>query len=120
MLSSKHKQQNHNWSIGVLCVCCVCVCVCMYACLDVFLDMNFLGHVCHKLFMSTTLVRKQYWQKEATVAYRQLVEMNPVECEVLIVNWIQRSPHYPCLHLMLFFWQQLQFHVGIAIIKKNK
>merc|ERR1719234_1152783 len=45
---------------------------------------------------------------------RQLVEVNSIECEILIINWIQGATNNSSLNLMLFLRQQLQLHIGVA------
>jgi hypothetical protein len=49
-----------------------------------------------------------------------LVEVNPVEGEVFIVNRIQSSSHHSGLHLVLLLRQQLELHVGVAENKKEE
>ena len=49
-----------------------------------------------------------------TNIYRQLVEVDTVEGEVLIVDRVESSPQDPGLHLVLLLWQQLQLDIRVT------
>ena len=48
------------------------------------------------------------------LSHRQLVEVDAIEGEVLVVDWVEGAPHHPGLHLVLLLGQQLQLDVRVA------
>ena len=46
--------------------------------------------------------------------YRQLVEVDTVEGEVLVIDRVECSPQDPGLNLVLLLWQQLELDIRVA------
>ena len=46
--------------------------------------------------------------------YLKSIEVNSIESENFIINWVQGPSHQPGLYFVLFIWQQLQLDVKVA------
>ena len=51
---------------------------------------------------------------ETLKSHLKSIKVNSIECEVLIINWVQCPSHHPGLHLVLFVRQQLQLDVRVT------